>query len=336
MQYNILISCLRGICALLVLGYHLNIDVFKYGYLGVDIFLVLSGFLVGGPAITSIYSAEFELKKYAYRRIKRLFPTIISGLLFSLALGYFLLLPIEYVKLSKAVLSSIGMFANYFYSATSGYFDVAPYDQPLLHFWSLSLELQFYIMIGILGVVVQKRRHVGAVNALFATLAFLSACLAMFYVNADLTERAHFHFEARAYQFFIGVFVCLYLKRLTACYEKWGFPTLLLLMFLGWAAVSSATNPIGVHNIIVSFIAGGLIISSVHHGNVGRHCMLSILDFFGRISYQIYVFHFIIIAAVSQIFDLSLYLNLAIVALTLLLSWLQYNFEEYLNVKRHR
>lgn len=335
MQYNILISSIRGLCALMVFGYHLSIDVFNYGYLGVDIFLVLSGFLVGGPAILNIKNGTFQLPRYVKHRLYRLLPTIISGLLLSLILGYFLLLPIEYVKLSKAVLSSIGMFANYFYSATSGYFDVEPYDQPLLHFWSLSLELQFYSLIALASILTKNQRSLRYMSITFVISLIASLFLFINYASNGQTEAAHFHFESRVHQFLIGVFVFLSLEKLKNIKSSWYAITLLLLMIIATLAVLNSNSAVGLQNVIVSFMAGILIILAIKNTSLKDNPALRILDFFGKISYQLYVFHFIIIAAASQVLDLTPYITFFIIAITILISWAQYQFDNYLHEKSH-
>jgi peptidoglycan/LPS O-acetylase OafA/YrhL len=120
--------------------------VIKGGFVGVDVFFVISGFLISSIILKSLESGNFSFFDFYCRRINRIFPTLILVLVFSLALGWKILLPAEYSKFSMHVIGGAGFVSNFILWKESGYFDVAAEAKPLLHLWSLGIEEQFYII----------------------------------------------------------------------------------------------------------------------------------------------------------------------------------------------
>src|SRR4051812_7717653 len=116
------------------------------GFIGVDIFFVISGFLIPGIVTRDLDSARFDLLHFYDRRIRRIFPALLVVLLAALVLGFLWLLPGPYAGLSAGVLASAAFTANIALLLQSGYFDVESARQPLLHLWSLGIEEQFYLV----------------------------------------------------------------------------------------------------------------------------------------------------------------------------------------------
>lgn len=174
-RYRADIDGLRAIAVGLVLGYHFFPNHIKAGFIGVDVFFVISGYL-----ITSILIAQMERGGWGYlhfytRRINRIFPALVLLLAFNAMLGWYALVPNEFSALGKQIAASAAFLANFSLWGEAGYFDPAADTKPLLHLWSLAIEEQFYIVWPILLVVALHRRFLPVVAILaIASLAYSS------------------------------------------------------------------------------------------------------------------------------------------------------------------
>ncbi|QAU33082.1 acyltransferase family protein [Janthinobacterium sp. 17J80-10] len=140
------IDGLRAIAVLSVVGFHAFPKIFTGGFIGVDIFFVISGFLISTIIFGSLNRNSFSFVDFYSRRIKRIFPALLLLLTVSLGVGWFVLLPDEYAQLGKHAAAGSGFVSNFVLLAESGYFDNAAELKPLLHLWSLGIEEQFYIV----------------------------------------------------------------------------------------------------------------------------------------------------------------------------------------------
>jgi peptidoglycan/LPS O-acetylase OafA/YrhL len=139
------IDGLRAFAVLAVVGYHFFPYWVKGGFVGVDVFFVISGFLIGGILLDSLANDSFSLRGFYARRVRRIFPALIVVMASSLAFGWFALLPDDYQNLGKHVAGGAGFIANLLLWKEAGYFDAAAERKLLLHLWSLGVEEQFYI-----------------------------------------------------------------------------------------------------------------------------------------------------------------------------------------------
>ena len=145
-QYRPDIDGLRAIAVLSVVGFHAFPDYVKGGFIGVDIFFVISGFPISTIIFGSLEKSRFSFLAFYNRRIKRIFPALILVLYASYVLGWFELPAVDYQQLGKHIAGGAGFFSNFVLWQESGYFDNAAATQPLLHLWSLGIEEQFYIV----------------------------------------------------------------------------------------------------------------------------------------------------------------------------------------------
>lgn len=146
MEYRSDIERLRAVAVLSVLVYHFFPNILPGGFIGVDIFFVISGFLISGLLLASLKSGRFSLLEFYRRRIRRILPALIPVLSFLLIAGAFLLFADEYQQLGRHTVSSVLFLQNFLLYQESGYFDQAAEKKPLLHLWSLSVEEQFYFL----------------------------------------------------------------------------------------------------------------------------------------------------------------------------------------------
>jgi peptidoglycan/LPS O-acetylase OafA/YrhL len=156
MEYKKHIDGLRGLSVLSVIGFHLFPIFFSGGFIGVDVFFVISGFLITSIILEKINNDSFSFAEFYARRVRRLFPSLLVVLLFFLAYGYFVLLPREMASVSGNIFWGTLSLANFFSYTEVGYFDVVAIKKPFLHLWSLSVEEQFYFFFPIFLIFFMK------------------------------------------------------------------------------------------------------------------------------------------------------------------------------------
>lgn len=173
-KYRPDIDGLRAIAILSVVGYHAFPEMVKGGFVGVDIFFVISGYLISTIIFENIQSGRFSFIDFYRRRIKRIFPALIVVLMACFTIGWLVLLPSEYKQLGKHIASGAGFISNFILLHESGYFDNAAETKPLLHLWSLGIEEQFYIVWPlILWAAWNRKFNWLAISLTLAVLSFL-------------------------------------------------------------------------------------------------------------------------------------------------------------------
>lgn len=160
MLYRAEIDGLRAVAVLPVIFFHAGFSLFSGGYVGVDIFFVISGYLITSIIFDEINSGKFSIIQFYERRARRILPALFFILFVTTALGWLWLLPNEYRQYSESLIGVVSFTSNIFFYVTGGYFGGANEFKPLLHTWSLSVEEQFYLIfpLFILLVANTKRR----------------------------------------------------------------------------------------------------------------------------------------------------------------------------------
>ena len=153
-KYRPDIDGLRAIAVMLVVF----LEAMPGGFIGVDIFFVISGFLITGIIVRELDQKRFSLLAFYNRRIRRIFPALIVVLSVTMVLGWLWMLPAAYAQLSSDVFASAAFFANIALLLQSGYFDVESAKKPLLHLWSLGIEEQFYLVWPLMLLLVSRLR----------------------------------------------------------------------------------------------------------------------------------------------------------------------------------
>lgn len=153
------IDGLRALAVCFVILYHAFPHSFRGGFIGVDVFFVISGYLIGGIILRELSAGTFSLLHFYSRRILRIFPALILMLAVVLLVGHFVLFPDEYQSLGKHTLGGAAFVANLVYWSEVGYWDVSATLKPLLNLWSLGVEEQFYIIIPVLLMFIWKKQY---------------------------------------------------------------------------------------------------------------------------------------------------------------------------------
>jgi peptidoglycan/LPS O-acetylase OafA/YrhL len=158
LDYRPDIDGLRAIAVLAVIGFHAFPAWIRGGFVGVDVFFVISGYLISTILLTGMERGSFSFSQFYIRRLRRIFPALIIVLLGCLVAGWLALFSVEYMALGKHVAGSAAFISNFVLWNEAGYFDKAAVTKPLLHIWSLAIEEQFYIIWPLLLYLAWKRK----------------------------------------------------------------------------------------------------------------------------------------------------------------------------------
>lgn len=177
------IDGLRAVAVLSVVAFHAFPEWIKGGFVGVDVFFVISGFLISTLLFKDLDQGRFRFTSFFARRIRRIFPALIVVLIACFAFGWLALIPSEYKQLGKHMFGGAAFISNILFWGESGYFDVSAELKPLLHLWSLGIEEQFYILWPLTLFIAYKRR--ANLLALIFSISLISFALNMIYVYND-------------------------------------------------------------------------------------------------------------------------------------------------------
>jgi peptidoglycan/LPS O-acetylase OafA/YrhL len=168
------IDGLRAVAVLSVVIFHAFPQILPGGFIGVDVFFVISGFLISTILYSNLEAGRFSIFDFYGRRIRRIFPALILVMAACYALGWFVLLPDEYAQLGKHMAGGAGFVQNFVLWSESGYFDNSAETKPLLHLWSLGIEEQFYIVWPILlWIGYRFRLNLLSITVLIAIISFV-------------------------------------------------------------------------------------------------------------------------------------------------------------------
>jgi peptidoglycan/LPS O-acetylase OafA/YrhL len=143
--YRTEIDGLRALAVLPVILFHANLGIASGGFIGVDIFFVISGYLITRIILGELHEGAFSVKRFYERRVRRILPALLTILAITSGVMMMIMLPTEFRQFAGSLLSATFFASNVYFQRTSGYFDPAAEEQPLLHTWSLAVEEQFYI-----------------------------------------------------------------------------------------------------------------------------------------------------------------------------------------------
>lgn len=197
---------LRAIAILAVVGFHAFPNAFPGGFVGVDVFFVISGFLITTILMRDITSGQFSYYEFYAGRLRRLAPALLLVLLACLVGGWFTLLATEYEQLGKHVAAGAGFVANLVYWAEAGYFDTAAASKPLLHLWSLGVEEQFYFVWPALLALTWRNK--GSLYRTIVVITLISFALDLIFVRVDPVGQ-YFSPFTRFWQLMIGALLAI-------------------------------------------------------------------------------------------------------------------------------
>jgi peptidoglycan/LPS O-acetylase OafA/YrhL len=313
---------------MLVVLDHAGVAVASGGFVGVDVFFVISGFLITGLIAQQRRAGRFSFSGFYWRRAKRLLPALFALLLAVLGAGYWLLIPSDYSLLAESALSAAGFVSNvFFWRNTGGYFSPDAASFPLLHVWSLSLEEQFYFVWPAALLLLLKLRSRRMQLAVVLAAAALSLVCAEYGVRAGGTW-AYFLLPSRAGEFLLGAFTYLaWRPRRSSPLFANACSATGLFVVLASAVMLGAEWPFPGLNAIWPCLGAALIIAAPQFGPSAATRLLSTRPFVfvGLISYSVYLWHWPIVSflRISRV-PITPAITLAVIAASLVLgavSW---------------
>jgi peptidoglycan/LPS O-acetylase OafA/YrhL len=327
-RYRPDIDGLRAIAVLLVVNFHAFPEAIPGGFIGVDIFFVISGFLITDIVTRELAADRFSLLHFYDRRIRRIFPALLVVLLAVLVLGFLWTLPDPYARLSADVVASAAFAANIALLLQSGYFDLDSARNPLLHLWSLGIEEQFYLVWPPV-LMLAARLRIGPLGVA-AALGIASFALNVALIEANPVATFYLPFT-RAWELLAGAALACAWKRIpqdrSSGNGRAGLGVVLIVVaaalldphraFPGWWAVLP--------------VAGGALLLSAPSAWGARHLLASRpMVAIGQISYPLYLWHWplLVFAAIIKFAPLTLIESELVVLASALLAWITYRLVE--------
>jgi peptidoglycan/LPS O-acetylase OafA/YrhL len=199
------INALRALSVLAVLGYHFRMPGFAGGFVGVDVFLVITGYLMTGKVINDLLLGHFSVRDFSIMRMRRIYPALAVVAVSTAVAGWFVTLPGEYLRHLRQACYALLFLSNFAFDADNGYFALPAQTKPLLHTWSLSVEWQFYIWMPLVVSLIWRlasrlQSKLGAVIIALQVVAALSFTWCVWESWHDAMSSAFFSLRARAWE----------------------------------------------------------------------------------------------------------------------------------------
>jgi peptidoglycan/LPS O-acetylase OafA/YrhL len=327
-RYRPDIDGLRAIAVMLVVMYHAFPRAMRGGFVGVDIFFVISGFLITGIIARQLEPQRFGLLGFYNRRIRRIFPALIVVLCAVLVLGWLWMLPAAYAQLSADVFASAAFVANIALLLQSGYFDVEAARKPLLHLWSLGIEEQFYLFWPLILMLAARLRLKLLNVAVIIGLASFALNIALI----DSKPVATFYLPfTRAWELLAGAALACGWGQLNqgAFASNWraGIGTLLVAIA---AAVLDTSRAFPGWWAVLPVLGSALLLSAPQAWGCRQVLASPPMVWIGLISYPLYLWHWplLVFFALIKFAPLTLLERGLIVGLSVGLAWATYRFVE--------
>jgi len=329
--YRLDIQGLRAIAVLSVVIFHVNGQWLPGGFVGVDIFFVISGFLITGILARELDGNSNSIGDFYRRRILRLFPALVLMLAGALVAGWLLLSPPEFAELGRTVASTMLFSSNFDFLDLSGYFGGDAKLKPLLHTWSLAVEEQFYILFPLLLAMLWRGKRANVIRTI-AALAVISLILSS-WSAVKAPEEAFYLAPSRAFELLIGALTALYSAPTQISGRLREFAALLGLALIGASLLFiNEGMPFPGLAGLPPCLGTALVIEAGKHGDnrVGKWISNRPFLFFGAISYSLYLWHWpvLVFARYWSFGDPPPLLLVASVFIAIIAAWVSFQFVE--------
>lgn len=300
LKYRPEIDGIRAIAVISVLLFHLEYKLIPGGFVGVDVFFVISGYLITQLIYKDAHTNSFSFKRFYMRRIKRLAPALIAVLCATFAISSIFLTPDHFQRFSGALLSSLLSVSNIFFWMESGYFDASAELKPLLHTWSLSVEEQFYFVWPAL-IFFFRRQSPRVLLGVFIALGAVSLIAARM-LNAHQPSATFFLVPFRVYEFAIGAALAM-LPMAGVIQNRWREPACItgLLLVTYSVLFFDKTTPFPDFYALVPCIGAALLLAGGGATFSGLLLRNPLSIWLGKISYSLYLVHWPIVVLYKHI-----------------------------------
>ena len=327
-KYRPDVDGLRAIAVMLVVIFHAFPEAMPGGFIGVDIFFVISGFLITGIIVRELDQERFSLLAFYNRRIRRIFPALIVVLCVTLVLGWLWMLPAAYAQLSSDVFASAAFFANIALLLQSGYFDLESARKPLLHLWSLGIEEQFYLLWPLMLMLVARLRL--SMLAAVSVVGVASLVLNVALIGSNPVATFYLPFT-RAWELLAGAALACGWNQLG--HSRTGSN---LRAFVGVLLIATAAGLLDTKSAfpggwaVLPVAGAALLLSAPAAWFCGSLLASPALVWIGLISYPLYLWHWplLVFFGIIKFAPLTLLERGLIVGLSFALAWVTYRFVE--------
>lgn len=331
------IQFLRGIAVFVVVLFHADIGIFKNGYLGVDIFFVISGFLITGIILRDLENKTFSFTDFYLRRAKRLLPALYSTLIFTTISAYLFISPSQVDDYIHQLIGAVSFLSNVILPMQVGYFESNAESKPLLHIWSLSLEEQYYFTLPLILFLIPKHTRLYALIALFLIsivwcftwLTTPNEPVPILWRLSDSTkaEWAFYLFPTRAWELLAGS-ICAWIMMnkpisISPSYKIFSF--ILIIIITNFSLDS--THPRG-DALMVVILTAILLIGSQNW--LSKNVFIKAIERIGDWSYSVYLVHWPLFsfAYIGYLSDVPDKIKVFLVITSLVVGFLQFRYVE--------
>ncbi|MCT7378216.1 acyltransferase family protein [Chelativorans salis] len=324
------IDGLRALAVVPVVLYHAGLGPFSGGFVGVDVFFVISGFLITGIITGEIERGDFSVIHFYERRARRLLPALFAVLITSFIAGWFLLIPSEFSDLSHSATATLFFSSNLFFWNSLGYFSDASEFHPLLHTWSLAVEEQFYLLFPLALVISQGRRQ--ATQRIIISIVLLGSLVLSIYAVKHFPEGAFYLLPTRAWELMCGALLATHVvpsissPRIRSSLSLAGVALILVPML----TYTSATPFPGLA-AIPPCIGTMLIIYCGRSSLAAKVLSTKPLVWIGLISYSLYLWHWPILSFLridQGSVHLPIFLSLSATVASFAAAYISWNYIE--------
>jgi peptidoglycan/LPS O-acetylase OafA/YrhL len=330
LKYRKDIDGLRTVAVLSVVGFHAFPKIVTSGFIGVDIFFVISGYLISTIIFSSLEDERFSFIEFYARRIKRIFPALLLVLVASLVYGWYILLPDEFKQLGRHTAGGSGFVSNFILWNENGYFDNSAKTKPLLHLWSLAIEEQFYIFWPILLYFVWKIQW--SFLKVTALIFIVSFATNIYLIQND--KIADFYSPiSRFWELMVGgilAYISLHHNHLLGKFKNFQSVFGFVLLLIGLFVINEGSTFPGWWALFPTF-ASFFIISAGANTWLNKILLSNkVMAWLGLISYPLYLWHWplLVWTEITTNSGTRSFKKIILVCISIFLSWLTYRFIE--------
>jgi len=328
MKYRPEVDGVRTVAVVPVVAYHAGMSTIPGGFAGVDIFFVISGFLITGIIAEEAEAGRFSIGRFYERRARRILPALFFMMLVTIVCAWPLMVPYQLEDLAQSVVATLLFLSNVLFWFEADYFAVEAASKPLLHTWSLAVEEQFYVVVPLLLALLYRidRRVVMPVLAAGAVASF---GLALAYAQSA-PSATFFLIQFRAWELLVGSLAALWLRTAPPAPNPWIAGAGLAAVAASFFVVTETALWPGPLTLLPVLGTAALLIFARPDAGVGRLLAWEPVRFVGLISYSLYLWHLppLVLLHIVYFGEIPVWATLMAVAWAFVMAWLSWRFVE--------
>lgn len=332
MKYRAEIDGLRALAVIPVILFHAGFDEFSGGFVGVDVFFVISGYLITNIIISELEDNRFSIVNFYERRARRLLPALFFVMLCCIPFAWLWLNPTDLKDFGESLIAVSTFSSNFLFWLESGYFETKAELKPLLHTWSLAVEEQYYILFPVFLIAMWRMGSKYIITSLI--IIFLVSFGIAEWSLTNMPSSAFFLLPSRGWELLIGVFTAFYLKN-NSFFKSHILNQTISILGLGmiiYSIIIFEKNTVfpGFNALIPTIGTALIILTAVSRTFVHKILVLKPIVAVGLISYSAYLWHQPLLAFAKYriVYQMSELFILALCSLSIFVAWLSWRFIE--------